>query len=127
MGRDLYHYTDKQSYLIITRRQNIIKKIMTWLLKISPSDLLPGSGNAYYGKGVYFTDLSPKYARSTIAGVCFGNSQSQIKTECFIHLRFHGNTKITQAKDHVFIVSPSSMKKSHPVLLNHGYTDEFEN
>ena len=125
MGIDLYHYTDEESFIIITRREKILKKIMTWLFNIEPENLYPGSGNAYYGTGVYFTDLDPSsYARSTIAGVCFGNSQSQKKTECYLHLEFHGNTKIEKVKEHVFLVSPSSMKNSNPTILDYGYTDD---
>ena len=124
MGDSYFHWTDESSYKEIIRKKNIFQSIMTTIFGFPPKDLVPGSGNAYYGEGVYFTDYGPDYARSTIAGACFGHSQSQDQVECYFEIEFHGNTKITQENPHTWLLSPKSTATQH--IVDHGYHPDFE-
>jgi hypothetical protein len=119
-----FHWTDEETYKNITHTGNLFERVMSWIFSIEPEDLVPGSGNDYYGEGVYFTDYGPDYARSTIAGACFGNSQSQDQVECYFEIEFHGNTKIEQKNDHTWKLFPKSTAMQH--IVDHGYHPEFE-
>ena len=119
-----FHWTDEETYKEITRKGNPLQKIMTWIFGFEPHELIPGNGNDRYGSGVYFTDYGPDYARSSIAGVCFGNSQSQDQVECYFEVEFHGNTNISKEAPHVWLLSPKSTATQH--LVSHGYHPDFE-
>jgi len=119
-----FHWTDEETYKEITHSGSLFERVMSWIFGIEPEDLVPGSGNAYYGEGVYFTDYGPDKARSTIAGVCFGNSQSQDQVECYFEIDFHGNTKIEKVSKHVWLLSPKSTATQD--IVDHGYHPNFE-
>jgi len=119
-----FHWTDEETYKEITNSGNLFTKMMNWIFGFEPEDLVAGSGNAYYGEGVYFTDYGPGYARSTIAGVCFGNSQSQDQVECYFEIDFHGNTNIEKVSNHVWLLSPRSNATQD--IVDHGYHPDYE-
>ena len=130
---ELFHYTDEAGYRAITNRQNTLQTLVTVLSGRSPNDLLPGSGNAVHGPGVYFTDMSPRYQRTTLSGAFFGGGNSRTglpKTEYFIHYQFHGKTTgvsqpISSKYPRVFLVPGDSIVRSNPTVIAHGKTDSY--
>ena len=130
---DLFHYTDEAGYRAIMNRQNMLQTFVTVMSGRSPNDLLPGSGNTFHGSGVYFTNMSPRYQRSTLAGAFFGGGNSRKglnKTEYFIHYQFHGKTTgvnqpVSSQYPQVFLVPGESIIRSNPTVIAHGKTDSY--
>ena len=120
-----YHWTDEETYKSIIRRKNFIQAFFSRIFGLEPHELVPGKGGRdEYGEGVYFTDCGPEYARSTIAGRCFGHSSSTDQVECYFLVNFHGNAKITKEREHVWKLSPKTTAKQF--IEDHGYHPDFE-
>ena len=119
-----FHWTDEETYKEITRTGSLFQKVMTWIFDRDPHALVPGDGNAYYGEGIYFTDYGPSYARSTIAGSCFGHSSSTDQVQCYFEIEFHGNANIHETeKPHTYLLAASSNAVQN--VVDHGYHEDY--
>ncbi len=122
----LYHYTSATAYqalkpLLESPEIDNGRKVAA-ILRPSRQAL---SGDAHYGDGWYLTDIQPFGApfggdRLKIARALWDGSfeQNYAKTEYFIGLKIHGNTRIEEPRRHVFFISVRSQYR--PDLDSYG-------
>ena len=113
----LYHYTDINSFnSIMSNPTGWFDRMINFFRQQSPQGINPSvrgvnSRDAYYGDGWYFTDMPPEnYSRIQLAQALWDRSfqQNIHRTECFIEVAFHGNTKVIHCRPHVFLVPTES-------------------
>ena len=122
-----YHYTDKDGYDgIMGNPASFLDRLASILpgKDKEPPTLKPStgeSGDAHYGEGFYFTDLVPgTHSREQIARTLWDGSgkRNLPKTDYFIELDLHGNTRVESCREHVFRIPPDT--KARPPIGRHG-------
>ena len=114
-----YHYTDATGYKAIIENSEMDNDgKVTAILRPSRQNF---SGDAHYGDGWYLTDIPPFGGdRLKIARALWDGSfeQNYAKTEYYLALQIHGNTRIEERRRHVFFIPIRS--KYRPTLYGHG-------
>ena len=119
MPERLYHYTDATGYKAIIENSKMDNDGRVTALIYPSKQAL--SGDAHYGDGWYLTDIPPFGGdRLKIARALWDGSfeKNYAKTEYFLALQVHGNTKITKCRPNVFLIPHGS--KYRPTLHSHG-------
>ncbi len=89
----IYHYTTKRSFDDI-KRTGELKSSRQWTIMDAP-----------YGKGLYFTDLTPAICDMAIAFYCWRNTAYTIMKRIDYYLKFNIDPKVlSKTREHVYMV-----------------------